>query len=98
LNIAVVCIVAAALICAATIYLLVHSLWPALAPIRARWRQPIPLGGAARLAVARKFLARPIAEMPPLAPPPTGNDPGASAHGKVERGVERQTAGKRYNR
>lgn len=97
LNIAVLCVVAALLLGAATFFLLVYSVWPALAPVRARepWSGRRRLSG--RSEAARTFLAKPIEAMRPLDPPKISNiDSTARAHEEVERRAKQQEVGGRY--
>ena len=89
--IAILCAVAALLLCAAVAFLALHAVWPAAAPVLAYKRRPRGSEASSR---ATAFLNGPIAEMPAVSPLPPGNDGSLTTeHGK--QGKRRRQAGHR---
>jgi hypothetical protein len=95
LLIAVLCVVAAVMICAATIYLILHAIWPSLAPTRVRGWRSTRRRRSGEIA-ARALLARPIRERKPLEPPQTKKGAAlAPSHAGTKRKAKRRVARRR---
>ena len=93
-NIAVLCVVAALLLCAATIGLVLYEVWTVLF-VRPRDRRLAHAGRAENYEIASASISRSPAAMPQIHPPSSDNDAPVTPMRHVVEWEARRTSGSR---